>query len=179
MEILLPVLLLVVVIFVVIGIYGSRKDKAKKSIENNKKATQKRKDETALVGFYSKLKTTIISLEKELKNFKPSIGIKSMSDINKEASDTVKAIKSSQEYMKLSQSEELKNNIVPIVEELLAERPNNWSTKCSFAINQIMNKADVLQKAITDKHQKEDLIANQPKKKKISFKWKKKNEKKS
>ncbi len=144
----------IIIALVIVAVIGSRKDRIEKLVENDKRRKIRSKATADRVALFSSLNTIITGLNKELKDFKPSVGTRSLGDINKEASDKVKEILNSESLKAIYLSEDFKVEIKPILDELSKSKPSNWNKEASFATGLVEAKF----KAIShEKENKEDI----------------------
>ncbi len=136
----------IIIALVIVAIIGSRKDKIEKLVENDKRRKIRTQATADRVALFSTLNTIIVDLNKELKDFKPSVGMRSLGDINKEASDKIKEIVKSDVLKGIYLSEDFKNEIKPVLDELSKHKPSNWSKEASFATGLVEAKFKALSK---------------------------------
>lgn len=125
----------IIIVLIVVAIFGARKDKNEKLIKNDEVRKLRTKAEEGRILIFASLNNNLNKLNKELKDFKPSIGLKSLGDINKEFSDLVKDIKKSDELKNVYLSEDYQTELKPVIESLSASKPSNWISDAQFAIN--------------------------------------------
>ncbi|NQX83548.1 MAG: hypothetical protein HRS50_02455 [Mycoplasmataceae bacterium] len=130
----------IILILIIVAVVGSKKDKNEKLVENDKRRKLRIKSESNRIIIFVSLNETIKILEKELKLFKPSVGIRSLGDINKEASTIIKKIISSKELSEVYVSEDFKNELKPILTELNKSKPSTWNKDATFALSLIKAK---------------------------------------
>ena len=138
----------IIAILVIVAFVGSKKDKQEKLISNDKKRKISTKAEKSRVIIFVSLNKMIKDLEKELKHFKPSIGIKSLGDINKEYSNMIKKIQHSKELKEVYDDPDYKLEIKELLDNLDKCKPSLWSknTDIQFSFNLIREKSNVLSK---------------------------------
>ncbi len=153
----------IIIALVIVAVIGSKKDEMEKLIENDKRKKIRNEVEIDRVQLFSSLNETVSALVKEVNDFKPSIGTKSLGDINREAIDKIKEIKNSRALNQIYQSPDYKTEIKPIIDELAKVKPSNWTKEATFAIGLIEAKF----KSISSKKENTDLI-----KKGITREWK-------
>ncbi len=141
----------IIIILIVVAVVGSKKDRNEKLIENNKRKKLREEVEDLRIIFFVSLDKMIKKLEKDLKDFEPSIGIKSLGDINKEYSDFIKKIINSEEIKKIYMLEDYKTEIKQIIDSLSKNKPSNWYKNENFAINLIIAKAKSIKKINSNK----------------------------
>lgn len=141
----------IIIALIIVAVIGSRKDAQEKLIENSKRRKLRDSASTNRVMLFGTLNHLITSLETELKDFKPSVGVKSLGDINKEYSDKIKDIVNSKELKDIYSLEDFRNEIKPILNELIKAKPSNWSKEASFATGLAKEKFNALNKAAKNK----------------------------
>ena len=137
----------IIIILVVVATVGSKKDKTEKLIENDKKKKLRNSATSGRVIIFSALDITIRNLNKELEDFKPSIGLKSLGEINKEYFERIKLISASEEVKSIYVSEDYKAEMKPIINGLLKVKPSNWNKDAMFSVNLIDVKIAALKKS--------------------------------
>ncbi len=130
----------IIVALIIVAVIGSKKDRIEKLIENDKRRKLRETATSDRVALFSALNDVALKLEAELKDFKPSVGMKSLGDINREASDLIKSIHSSKMLKGIYKSDDFKNEIKPIVDELYKVKPSNWTKEAMFSLNLIHAK---------------------------------------
>lgn len=148
-------------VLVIVAVIGSKKDKNEKLIENSKRKKIRVSAETNRIIIFISLNEAFKNLEKELKDFKPSIGIKSLGDINKEYGNIVKSILQSSEFKEVCYSEDYSNEMKPIIKELNSNKPSTWSKEATFALGLVNAKVKSL---IKNTENKKDIAAGKKKK---------------
>src|ERR1051325_3075342 len=104
---------LIIIVLVIVAVFGSKKDKQKQQIDLMKKKKDDKVSKENSIKVIFKLFLLVDIVSKDLKNFKPSIGIKSIGDINNSALQVIKI------YLIPERENELK----PILEELKKVKP--------------------------------------------------------
>ncbi|BDU67479.1 MAG: hypothetical protein TYPL_1320 [Candidatus Tyloplasma litorale] len=136
----------IIIVLIIVAIIGSKKDKNEKLLENDKRKKARTQAENSRMVIFGSLMESIKRLEKDLEEFKPSVGIKSLGDINREFSNIIKNIKSSEEINSVYKSEDFKTELKQIIDELDNSKPSNWSKEASFSIGLIKAKVDAFYK---------------------------------
>ncbi len=134
----------IIIALVIVAIIGARKDKIDKMIENDKRKKIRNQASENRIALFASLNKTIVDLENELKDFKPSVGIKSLGDINREASELIKQIVHSDELKTIYLSEDYRNEILPIMDDLSTTKPSNWNKEASFAVELVKAKFNAI-----------------------------------
>ncbi len=148
----------IILFLIVIAVVGSRKDKKEKQVEMFQRKEDDELSKESYEYVYIKLYETILKLNDELKNFKPSVGIKSMSQINQEAQDVIDEILNSDELKKLYLVEERKEEIKPLIDELKSVQPKRWEQDAFFAWNVIMAKGKNIVDSKSENKSNEELV---------------------
>ncbi len=130
----------IIAALIIVAVIGSRKDKIEKLIENDKRRKLRAKATSDRVALFSYLHELTKGIEKEVLEFQPSIGIKSLGDINKEAHAKIKAVAHSKELKGIYLSEDFKTEIKPIVDQLVKVKPSNWTKDAFFATSLVEAK---------------------------------------
>ncbi len=144
----------IIIALIIVAVIGSRKDAMEKLIENDKRKKLRNSITDDRIMLFSYLNETIETLKKEVEEFKPSVGIKSLGDINKEASEKIKSISNSKSLNQIYMSDDFKTEIKPIIDELLKVKPSNWTKEANFALGLVEAKF----KSISSKKENKDLI---------------------
>lgn len=134
----------IIIALVIVAVIGSRKDKIEKLVENDRRRKIREQATSDRVAIFSALNQLVDSLNAELKDFKPSVGMKSLGDINKEYHHTVKVIAHSKELKNVYHSHDFKIEMKPIVDQLVKVKPSNWSKEALFATGLIHAKFNAL-----------------------------------
>lgn len=140
------VFLVIILSLIVVATIGSRKDALDKLIENDKKKKVIGKATTDRIKLYTNLYDLIISMEKELDDFKPSVGTRSIGDINKEGTDLLKSILKSESLSGIYESSDLMSEIKPILDDLSKSKPTNWAKESQFGVNLVKAKFESISK---------------------------------
>lgn len=135
---------LVIIILVIVAVFGSKKDKQKQQIDLMKKKKDNKVSKEDSIKIILTLYVLLDFVSKDLKNFKPSIGTKSIGDINNSALKIIKNLNSSKEIKNIYLITERENEIKPILEELKKVKPAKWESQAFFSVNVIRNKAESL-----------------------------------
>ncbi len=143
----------IIVALVIVAIIGAKKDKIEKMIENDKRKKIRNQASIDRVVLFSSLNEIITNLEDEVKDFKPSVGIKSLGDINREASDNIKKIVKSNALKTIYLSDDYRLEIRPILDQLSTTKPSNWSKEAYFAIGLAKAKFEALSAKPENKEQ--------------------------
>ena len=138
----------IIIILVIVAFVGSKKDKQERLIDNDKKRTTSSKAEKSRVIVFVSLEKMINDLSNELKDFVPSIGIKSLGDINKEYSHKIKKIQHSKELKEVYDDPDYKIELKHAIGSLSKHKPSSWSknSDVQFSLNLIKAKTIVLLK---------------------------------
>lgn len=129
---------------VIVAMIGSRKDKMEKLVENDKRRKSREAAEFDRVAIFSYLNKLITELETELADFKPSVGIKSLGDINKEVHHKIKSLSHSIELKNVYHSHDYKIEMKPIIDELSKHKPSTWFKEAIFATGLVRAKFESL-----------------------------------
>lgn len=130
----------IIAALIIVAVIGSKKDKIEKLIENDKRKKIRTKATADRIALFSYLHELTMGIKKEVENFQPSIGTKSLGDINREANARMKDLADSKALKGIYLSEDFKVEIKPIVDELVKVKPSNWAKEASFAINLVEAK---------------------------------------
>lgn len=130
----------IIAALIVVAVIGSRKDKIEKLVENDKRRKIRQQASADRVALFATLNTIIEDLDNELKDFKPSVGIKSLGDINKEVHHQIKLIAHSKALKSIYLSGDFKIEIKPIIDQLMKVKPSNWSKDALFATGLVKAK---------------------------------------
>lgn len=144
--IILGVFFAIIIILIVVATIGARKDKVEKMIANDKREKEMSVAQTSRIIIYTSLDKIIKELEKELKDFKPSIGIKTLGEINNQISSKLKKMNNSKELKEVYSFEDYKLEMKPIVDELNKNKPSSWDKEATFAMNLVKVKFDAIKK---------------------------------
>jgi len=87
------------------------------------------------------LDKVVQAVRTDVANFVPSIGNKSMSDIDAQAKTLINELQSSREFITLMKEPERKLEVSPIFKELNKIRPTRWDAEAFFAVQLIQGKA--------------------------------------
>lgn len=138
----------IIAILVIVAFFGSKKDKQERLISNDRKRKLSSKAERSRVIIFISLDILIHNLNKELKNFTPSVGIKSLGDINKEYSHKIKSILNSKELKEVYDDPDYKLEMNDVINRLSKTKPSSWSknSDIQFSFNLIHAKSEVLKK---------------------------------
>lgn len=118
----------------------SRKNKKLKSIEKEVIfEANKNYIPTILV-----LDELIESVITELKNFVPSVGNKTLSDIDNNAKEIIKSVQNSREFANLMKDKERKIELKEAVLQLSKVRATKWESQAFFGLQMIRSKAAFL-----------------------------------
>ncbi len=140
----------IIIALIIVATVGARKDRMEKLVENDKRKKLKTEATTNRIALYATLYDLVTGLEKELEDFKPSVGTKSLGDINKETSSLIKKISKSKQLSKIYLSDDFKTEIKPMVDELSKVKPSNWNKEASFAVGLVKAKFEALSKDKTN-----------------------------
>ncbi len=146
MWIFLAIFFGIIFILVIVAIVGSKKDKNEKMVEADKVDKQTTRSNDGRIKIFASLNKLISNLEKELENFQPSVGVKSLGDINKFYTNEIKAISHSNELKDVYKIPDYKIELEPIINELFKSKPSNWSKDAQFSINLVLVKVEAMKK---------------------------------
>ncbi len=93
-------------------------------VETDKRSKELKAADTNRVLIFSSLNKIIIDLNEELKNFKPSVGTKSLGQINTDCAKKIKNLTNSKEVKEIFVFEDYKLELKPILEELNKVKPS-------------------------------------------------------
>ncbi len=162
----------IIAILLIIAFYGSRKDKTKRRIEQIQRKEEEDISKVKYTEVYLELNNILDKLEDYLKDFQPSVGIKSMKQINDEISQEIESIVNSDDLREVYLVEERKMELKPILDELRKSKPSKWEIESFFAINVIKAKSNSIKKTTNDSIEEEkiekEVEDNQPKEKDYS-----------
>lgn len=130
----------IIVVLIIVASIGSRRDKNEKLVENDKIKKIRQSAEENRIAIFVTLDRLINELKKDLKDFKPSVGTKSLGDINNDASSIIKKIAGSKELKEVYASEDFKLELKPIIDELNKSKPSTWDKEALFALSIIPAK---------------------------------------
>ncbi len=136
----------IIIALIIVAVIGSRKDAIDKLIENDKRKKVRTQASQDRIALFSSLYYTIENLNKELKDFKPSVGTKSLGDINTEASSKIKEILKSEALTVIYKSDDYRKEIEPVLLELSKVKPSNWTKEATFATSLIEAKFNAASK---------------------------------
>lgn len=142
----------IIIVLIIVATIGSKKDKNEKLIENDKWKKIQNNAKTSRVLVFFSLNNLIINLKKELNDFEPSIGIKSLGEINKEYSLIIKSIIDSKDLQNIYQIEDFKNEMKMIIDKLYKVRPSQWTKDAEFEVSLVMKKFDSIKRNNTYQH---------------------------
>lgn len=136
----------IIAVLVVVAFIGSKKDKQEKLIDNDKKRKISSNAEKSRIIIFISLNKMIQELEKEIKNFVPSVGIKSLGDINKDYSTRIKNIQSSKELEEVFEDPNYKLEMKDAIKKLSEVKPSLWwkNSDIQFSFNVINAKTNVI-----------------------------------
>jgi|GEM_PF-2114463 len=121
----LVIFFIIIIVLVIIAVIGSKKDRTEKLIKNHKKRTLNNKAEKERIAIFQKLNKIILDVEKEIADFKPSIGTKSLGQINNEYGHQIYEIKNSEELKTVFLREDYKAEMKEMIDGLSKEKPSN------------------------------------------------------
>ncbi len=140
------------IFFVVVGglllvaFYGSRKDKKDKT----KKLTSARKvDDAAVLArarIFLTLNSLILFIADVTKNFDHSTSKISIGEINAIGTKYMKELQRSEDLKSVYASEHKKDEMKPIIDNLLAVKPTSWEKDANFGYSVIKAKAHFIGK---------------------------------
>ncbi len=146
----------IILFLIVVAIVGSKKEKTEKNVrifeynENNELSKKAYED------IYISLYKSILDLEQQLKNFKPSVGTKSISQINNEFSSSIKDLVNSKKLKDLYLISERREEFEPVIKELEKIQPKKWQNEAYFAYNIIKEKGKFLLQKKEEEKKEED-----------------------
>lgn len=144
--IILGVFFAIIIVLIIVATIGARKDKVEKMIETDKRGKEVNEAESARVILFTSLNKIITNLEKELEDFQPSVGTRTLGEINTEVSKSLKGITHSKELKDLYKFEDYKIEFKPIIDELNKVKPSTWSKDATFATNLVKVKFNAISK---------------------------------
>ncbi len=136
----------IIIALVIVAIIGAKKDKIEKMIENDKRKKIRSQASADRIALFASLNQLVNNLEKEIEDFKPSVGTKSLGDINREASEKIKKIIKSDSLKTIYLSDDYRLEIRPIMDLLSTTKPSNWNKEASFATGLVKAKFDAISK---------------------------------
>lgn len=139
--ILLVVFFGIIIVLIVVASVGARKDKVEKMVESDKKEKEYKLADSSRVTLFISLNKLILEFEEEMIDFKPSVGTKSLGEINKHYADIIKKITHSEEMKQAYSVEDYKIELKPIIDEISRVKPSNWTKDATFSINLIKVKS--------------------------------------
>lgn len=131
----------IIFVLIIVAVIGSKKDKVDRMIKNDEKLKIKNQALENRAVIFGSLNQLLITLEKDIKDFKPSIGTRSLGEINREFSSIIDFILNSRELKEVYYDEDFKNEMSPIFKELKKAKPSNWEKDAQFALNLIRAKS--------------------------------------
>ncbi len=144
--IILAVFFGIIIVLIIVASIGARKDKMEKLFEADKRNQSNLKADNSRIIIFSSLNKLIVDLEKELIDFKPSVGTTSIGDLNREIINKLKKMKNSDELKEIYESEDYKVEMKPIIDELTRVKPTSWSKDATFSTGLVKVKYDALSK---------------------------------
>ena len=147
----------IILVLIIIAVIGSGKDKRQRQVDFVEKRENEEFSSTSHKKIYVDLYLDIMKLEEDLKNFKPSIGVKTISQINKDYHDNIKEILKSDELKEVYLIESRKEELQPILAELLSKKPVKWKSEAFFSYNLIMAKGVFFHEEL-EKNKEEKII---------------------
>lgn len=136
----------IIIVLIIIASVGSRKDKMEKMIEQDKRSQETTAAESSRLIIFASLNKAIKGIEEELIDFKPSVGTKSLGEINTHYSGIIKKIQRSKELGDTYSIQDFKLEMKPIIDELSKTKPSTWSKDATFSTNLVKVKYDALSK---------------------------------
>ena len=136
----------IIIILIIVASVGAKKDKVEKMFESDKRSKEIEAADTNRVLIFSSLNKIVIDLNKELEDFKPSVGTKSLGAINNEYIQKLKNIYKSKEVNEIFAFSDYKIELKPVLDELNNTKPSNWSKEATFATNLVKVKFDAISK---------------------------------
>ncbi len=134
----------IILFLIVVAIVGSRKEKVEKNVRVFEHNKNDELSQQAYEDIYIDLYKSILDLDDQLKNFKPSIGTKSISQINNEFAEKIKDLINSDKLKDLYLIVERKEEFEPIIKQLHNTQPKKWQNDAYFAYNVIKEKGKFL-----------------------------------
>ena len=136
----------IIVVLVVVAFVGSRKDKSEKLIKTHKERVLNNEANEQREEIFKKLNIIVHDLENEIADFKPSIGIKSLGEINAEYSGKVNDIINSEELKSVYLRQDYKSEMKEMIDGLAKDKPSNWKVnpESQFSMNLIKVKNEAL-----------------------------------
>ncbi len=138
----------IIAALIVVAVIGSKKDKIEKLIENDKRKKIRTQATSDRIALFSALHEITQNTAAEVRDFQPSIGIKSLGDINKEAHKKVKDIAHSKALKGIYLSPDFKIEIKPIIDELVKTKPSNWEKEASFSLSLVEAKYKAIEHTV-------------------------------
>lgn len=136
----LVIFLVIVAFLVVVGVYGSKKNKREKTkLLNDQKAieTTAKKEHIQL---YVVLDLLIKKIDQEMILIEQGHSTKPIGVINQWASEILDNIKNSEELKSIYKSEDRKKEFLPIISLLYQTKATKWKEEAFFSINLIESK---------------------------------------
>ncbi len=143
----------IIIALVIVAVIGAKKDKIEKMIENDKRKKIRSQASSDRIALFSSLNEIVTNLEKEIADFKPSVGTKSLGDINREASDRIKSFIKSDALKTIYLSDDYRIEIRPIMDLLSTTKPSNWEKQASFATGLVKAKYSAIEKVKDNEEQ--------------------------
>ncbi|NOQ50049.1 MAG: hypothetical protein GQ557_00090 [Mycoplasmataceae bacterium] len=140
-------IIFLVIFFIIVGtlllvaFYGARKDKRDKTIKLTKENRIENKAVISHAKLYLKLNSLVNFIEEQTKDFDASTAPLSIGKLNALAQDELRSIQKSQELKDIFASEVRKQEFKPVIDNLIKNKPTNWSKDAFFAVSVIKNKA--------------------------------------
>lgn len=136
----------IIIALIIVASIGSRKDKMEKMMEQDKRSKETTAAESSRLIVFASLNKAINEIEAELKDFKPSVGTKSLGEINNHYSGIVKKIQQSKELGETYSIQDFKLEMKPIIDELSKTKPSAWAKEATFSTNLVKVKYNALSK---------------------------------
>ncbi len=124
-----------------VAFYGSKKDKKDKS---KKLISAKKIDEAAITArarIFLTLNSLILFIEDITENFDHSTSKISIGEVNVIATIYMKSLQKSEDLKSIYASDQKKDEMKPIIDDLLAVRPTSWEKDANFGYSVIKAKA--------------------------------------
>lgn len=135
---------LLIIGMIVVALYGSKKERNRKQIEAMKTDDINVKASKSYKVIVFKIANTINILNYDVKNFKPSVGAKTMNQINEDARLALLDLKKSKDWEELKHSPKHFDVINPLVSKLTNTKPIQWEKNQYQALNILLAKAEAL-----------------------------------
>ncbi len=132
---------LLVAFMIGIAVFGSYKERNKRRVEVSTKKIDNMSSEKFYISSIFKTELTILEVEHDLENFKPSVGTKTFKEISSHANETIDAILKDENYRELKKSEKYFPILEEIIKPLSKEKATNWEKNCFISINICKAKA--------------------------------------